>query len=243
MTWKQTNGLAGVGLLQSQEEWTQRNNILSSTISQLINDNINADVQNGLDVGCQAGDPADMLARQTSLTWQGVDPKIEGEAFSRNGIRLFHGAADRIPFPDSSFDCVVLANVYEHIFPELYTASLLEIKRVMKSGGILVGQLPNPYFLIESHSRLPIMGWLPYRLQKVYWRLTPVPWEHDFYVVTIKDLRSRAESLGFNTVMVRNFNYPAEVIPQSLRWAAQLFAPVMKIMPWAWQFVFRKPAE
>ena len=240
MTWKQVNGLAGVGLLQSEVEWGKRNDVLSGTLSQLINDYVDKSAKFGLDVGCQAGDPIDMLVARTTLAWAGIDPKIESGILSRKGSHLHHGSADKIPFPDSSFDCVVLANVYEHILPSLYNTSLAEINRVLNDRGILVGQLPNPYFPIESHSRLPFMGWLPYRIQKLYWRLTPVPWEHDFFVVTISDLRKRAVNLGFQTILIRNFNYPAEVFPRSVLWAVKLMEPVMRVMPWAWQFVFRK---
>lgn len=240
MIWKHTDGLAGAGLLQSREEWSKRNDVLSRTLSQLINENVQANALRGLDLGCQTGDPVDRLARQTRLAWWGADPKIAREMRSPEGIQLLHGSAERIPFPNSYFDCVVLANVYEHILPTLYTASLAEIQRVLKRGGILVGQLPNPFFPIESHSRLPFMGWLPYRVQKLYWRLAPVPWEHDFFVVTIKQLRKNAEALGFHTITIRNFNYPVDVIPQSVRWAARLLEPVMRVLPWAWQFAFRK---
>jgi SAM-dependent methyltransferase len=154
---------------------------------------------------------------------------------------MTHGVAHAIPFSDESFDCVVLANVYEHIEPDLRDASLREIRRVLAPGGILVGQLPNPYFPIESHSRLPFMGWLPYRAQLFYWRLSPVPWDHDFYVVTVRDLRRRAERMGFETLLVRKFNYPPAAIPESLRWAARLLAKTMEVVPWSWQFVFRVP--
>jgi SAM-dependent methyltransferase len=230
-------------LLQSPEEWAARNTVLSDTIGELINTYIQIMNRRALDVGCQQGTPADMLAQRTNLLWSGIDPAITDTKYSQGGIELRHGLADQIPFPDATFDCVTLANVYEHIPPDRYDASIGEIKRVLKPGGILVGQLPNPYFPIESHSRLPFMGWLPYRLQRVYWHLTPVSWEHDFYVVTIKDLKKRALSQGFKTELIRNFNYPLDVIPRSVRWAARLAQPIMKIMPWAWQFVFRKPAH
>ena len=93
-------------------------------------------------------------------------------------------------------------------------------------GGHVIGQIPNPYFPIESHSRLPFMGWLPMRAQKVYWRLSPAPWEHDFFVVTIRQLRAAAEKQGLETLYVRNFNYPPEVIPKALRTAWLRFRPV-----------------
>jgi SAM-dependent methyltransferase len=44
------------------------------------------------------------------------------------------------------FDCVTLANVFEHLEPALHNASMAEIYRVLAPGGILVGQIPNPYF-------------------------------------------------------------------------------------------------
>jgi hypothetical protein len=78
------------------------------------------------------------------------------------------------------------------------------------------------------------------RAQKIYWRLSPVPWEHDFFVVTIRELRASAERLGYRTLCVRNFNYPPEVIPRALRSAWRLLERPMRRMPWAWQFVLQR---
>ena len=228
------------GLLQSPKEWAERNRALSSTLNQLIRCHIQVKTARGLDVGCQNGALTDLLESPPNFKWWGVDPAIEKPLLSPKGAELLPGWAHELSFPAAHFDCVVLANVYEHISPELRTASLAEIHRVLVKGSILVGQLPNPYFPIESHSRLPFMGWLPLRVQLVYWRLAPVPWEHDFYVVTIKDLKRRVEVLGFEAVIIRNFNYPIEAIPKSLQGIARLLEPVMRIVPWSWQFVFRK---
>ena len=228
------------GLLQSPEEWTARNRTLAITLNELVRSHIQLATYQGLDLGCQAGTLTDALERPPNFTWWGVDPIIQSPALSPGGAELLPGWAHQLPFPASHFDCVVLANVYEHVLPEQRTASLAEIHRALVKGGILVGQLPNPYFPIEAHSRLPFMGWLPTRLQVIYWRLAPVHWKHDFFVVTGKDLKRRAEALGFETVVIRNFNYPIEAIPRSIRWLARLAMPVMRIVPWSWQFVFRK---
>ncbi len=236
-----SEALIGKGLLQSPEEWETRNQILTNTLSKLLKDHIQMKTFRGLDLGCQAGALTNSFVESLdNLKWWGIDPAVKERHLSSKGAELLPGWAHQIPFPDSHFDCVVFANVYEHIVPEQRLTSLTEIGRVLAKGGVLVGQLPNPYFPIESHSRLPFMGWLPRRVQLIYWRLTPTPWEHDFYVVTVKDLKRKAEALGFETILVRNFNYPIEVIPRSLHWAAQLLAPVMQIIPWSWQFVFRK---
>lgn len=232
--------LEGRGLLQSQEEWQTRNDALSNALSELIGRHAQASTLRGLDLGCQKGVLTDSLGKLTNFKWWGVDPAIEKPHLSCLGFELISGWAHQIPFPDDYFDCVVFANVYEHVAPEKRTASLSEIHRVLVKGGILVGQLPNPYFPIESHSRLPFMGWLPRKLQLLYWRLTPTPWKHDFYVVTIKDLKRRSEALGFETTLIRNFNYPMEAIPHSVRWIARLLAPAMGLIPWSWQFIFTK---
>ena len=134
------------------------------------------------------------------------------------------------------------ANVFEHIPPDERVTSLREMFRVLKPGGAVVGQIPNPYFLIESHSRLPLMGWLPTKWQHRYWRLAPVSWEHDFYVVTLKHLRAAAEVAGFEVVHTRNFNYPPEAIPRKVRWVAKALERPMRRMPWSWQFILRRPA-
>lgn len=233
----------GRGLLQTPEEIVTRTSVLVSTINDLIRSHIQVETFKGLDLGCQSGALTDMLESLPNFKWWGVDPIIEEPILSPKGANLLPGWAHQLSFPDSHFDCVVFANVYEHVTPELRTPSLAEIHRVLVKGGILVGQLPNPYFPIEAHSRLPFMGWLPRRAQSIYLRLSPVPWKGKhpgFYVVSIKELKKRAEVLGFETVIIRNFNYPAEAIPKAVRWAAQLSRPAMHIVPWSWQFVFRK---
>jgi SAM-dependent methyltransferase len=236
------DGLAGHGMLQSHEEWDVRNEVLVASLAELIERFAPRSTEKALDVGCQRGILTDRWAERTDRAWQGVDPSIDAPTYSPDRIELRRGYAHQLPFGDSEFDCVVLANVYEHILPERRRDSLAELRRVLTPGGVVVGQLPNPYFPIESHSRLPFMGWLPVRAQKAYWRLAPVPWEHDFYVVTVKDVRRRAEEVRLEVPMVRKFNYPPEVVPESVRWAARLLARPMRVFPWAWQFVLRRPA-
>jgi SAM-dependent methyltransferase len=181
----------------------------------------------------------DRYAALTGFDWVGIDPALDRAKRSPNGVELLPGSSDRLEFLDDSFDVAMLANVYEHILPDRRVASFEEIRRVLRPEGVVVGQIPNPYFPIESHSRLPFMGWLPVRLQKAYWRFAPVEWEHDFYVVTPKHLRRDAAAGGMQTAMVRKFNYPPEVIPAKVRGIARALERPMRVMPWAWQFVLR----
>ena len=50
-----------------------------------------------------------------------------------------------LPFPDKSFDVVVMAEVLEHLPYPLITLS--EIKRVLKTNGEFIGNLPLAYHL------------------------------------------------------------------------------------------------
>jgi hypothetical protein len=44
--------------------------------------------------------------------------------------------------------------------------------------------------------------------------------------------------------MVRNFNYPPEVIPERVRGIYRLLeSPMRRWWPWAWQFVIRPRPE
>jgi SAM-dependent methyltransferase len=225
------------GLLQSDQEWDARNRVLSETLTALVREHASTGARRALDIGCQNGWTTDRYAELTDLEWIGVDPVISDEQQSPGGMSLRHGTADALGFPDGTFDVVILANVYEHLLPDRRVASFCEIGRVLAEGGIVVGQIPNPYFPIESHSRLPFMGWLPVRAQRVYWKLSPVDWEHDFFVVTPRHLRRDAAQAGLETVMLRRFNYPPEVIPKAVRRFARLLERPMRIVPWAWQFV------
>jgi ubiquinone/menaquinone biosynthesis C-methylase UbiE len=239
---KTQNALAGGGVTQSQEEWSERNRVMSQTLSDLINRYAPRKHNRALDVGCQNGMVTDMVASQTSFQWWGIDPGLKEAKVTPQGASLAPGFGHEIPFEDHHFDCILFANVFEHVHPPQRVPTLAAMYRVLDVGGVLIGQLPNPHFFIESHSRLPFMGWLPFRLQKAYWKLSPMSkvWDHDFYVVTVHDMRREAEKLGFETVEIINFNYPMEVIPKDMRWAASMLMPIMKAFPWAWQFVFRK---
>ena len=50
-----------------------------------------------------------------------------------------------MPFPDNSFDVVVMAEVMEHLpYPQI---TLNEIKRILKKNGKFIGNLPLAYHL------------------------------------------------------------------------------------------------
>jgi SAM-dependent methyltransferase len=229
-------------LLQTEEEWATRNAILSRRLADTIDEYSAPGATDGIEIGCQHGALTEQLPLLTRVPkWAGIDPSLTEEVVTDRGCTLRPGRASQLGFPDKAFDVAVFANVFEHIPPAERDVSLREIYRVVKPGGVVVGQLPNLYFPIESHSRLPFMGWLPVKWQRRYWRLAPVSWEHDFYAVTMKHLKQAAKRARFQVVHVRNFNYPPDVIPERVRWAPRLLERPMRYMPWSWQFILRRP--
>lgn len=238
---RKTPGVAiGRSLLPSRSEWAVRNRVLADNLAELLNAHSPDVTGRALDVGCQWGLLLESLAPLTSKHWWGVDPIVQRHQ-SRSGFELVSGLAHDIPYPDQAFDAVVLANVYEHIPPDRRDASLVEMHRVLVPGGVVVGQLPNPHFPIESHSKLPFMGFLPARAQGWYWKVSPARRGGGFYSVTIKDLRRRAAEAGLECVLSRNFTYPAEAAPEIVRPLLRRLGRPLARMPWAWQFVLRRP--
>lgn len=58
------------------------------------------------------------------------------------GDRAQVGYSQQMPFPDAHFDAVVASEVLEHLDDATLTASLPEIKRVLKPGGSFLGTVP-----------------------------------------------------------------------------------------------------
>lgn len=230
-------------MLLSESEWNARNSCMSNALIELVRHYVRTKTNRGLDIGCAEGVVADAINATMGLTMCGVDPVHKIRHTSSGGSELLPGSAEHIPYPDSYFDCAILANVYEHIPPNSRKASLQEIERVLVKNGLLIGQLPNPRFPIEAHSRLPFMGFLPRSVQLKYWQIAPVKWKPSvrwWFPVSINELTKGAESLGFETVHIRKFGYTVDVFPASLHWMAELFGPVIRCYPFAWQFVFRR---
>src|SRR5262245_9287589 len=81
----------------------------------------------------------------------------------RERVSLVHQDADRLPFPDSTFDFVVLWQVLEHVFGESARRRLIaEITRVLRSGGHVLVETPNAWFPVDYHdNKVPFAHYLP----------------------------------------------------------------------------------
>jgi SAM-dependent methyltransferase len=110
-----------------------------------------------LDVGCGTGANLEMLGQFGET--EGVDISQDALAFCRergfDNVR--HGAAERLPHADNTFDVVTALDVIEHLDDDL--ASLKEMRRVLKTNGRVLLFVPAFMFLwgvqddVSNHRR------------------------------------------------------------------------------------------
>jgi ubiquinone/menaquinone biosynthesis C-methylase UbiE len=125
---------------------------------------------------------------------------------SGRDIRFIHVTSDKLPFPDASFDGVLMNEVLEHVYDE--QCSLREIKRILKPGGHLIIMSPNRWFPFEGHGAhigryqlpwpVPFLPWLPNRLGNLFMNARNY-WP--------KDIRHLVEGEGYS-VEISDFVWP-----------------------------------
>jgi SAM-dependent methyltransferase len=66
------------------------------------------------------------------------------------GARFKAGFVEEIPFPDNSFDVVIMSEVLEHLGDESLNKALLEVDRVLKQDGKFIGTVPADEDLVQN---------------------------------------------------------------------------------------------
>jgi SAM-dependent methyltransferase len=122
-----------------------------------------------LDIGTGEGQVARLAARGGASLVVGLDPTVAQlrVACERGGGPVYvRGGADRLPFPDASFDAAVVCLVFEHLLE--HTGPIAEIARTLRPGGRFLFFLNHP--LLQS----PNSGWvIDHILDEQYWRIGP----------------------------------------------------------------------
>lgn len=111
-----------------------------------------------LNIGIGAGGVERLLAERG---WQvsSLDPSQAAvDAMARTGVDARCGWAQAMPFDAASFDVVVASEVLEHLEPEIRTAALREIVRVLRPGGWFVGSVPHDEQLADQEVICPDCG-------------------------------------------------------------------------------------
>ena len=99
-----------------------------------------------LNIGCGSG-IFEQLALRKGLRTFSLDPseKAIKQLQSRLNIgdNARAGYIQSIPFPDESFDAVVVSEVLEHLSLDVVRQGLGDVRRVLKPGGRLLGTVPS----------------------------------------------------------------------------------------------------
>jgi ubiquinone/menaquinone biosynthesis C-methylase UbiE len=133
-----------------------------------------------LDIGCGSGGSFEALSKEFRMVI-GCDISPESLVLSKKlvleknlcNVSLVCASAVALPFPDESFDFVLGIDFLHHLLDPL--TALLEIRRVLKTGGVTALDSANRYTLMgsEPHVKLWGVGFLPRVCQELYvhWRL------------------------------------------------------------------------
>jgi O-antigen chain-terminating methyltransferase len=102
-----------------------------------------------LDLGCGRGELLLML-QEAGIEATGVeaDPSLAGAA-RRRGLRVIEGdaLATLRGQPDGHWGAVTAIHLFEHLEPLGLLDLLAELRRVLRAGGLLIAECPNPHSL------------------------------------------------------------------------------------------------
>lgn len=113
-----------------------------------------------LDVGCNSGEFMKILRDGKGCDVVGVDISTNALKLARKKkLKVYNATAEKLPFPDQSFDAVIMREVLVHIHEPV--KALKEIRRVLRPKGFLLGSAP--------HANLEKMVWDDKRLHHRYY--------------------------------------------------------------------------
>lgn len=197
-----------------------------------------------LDIGCADQKPRRYLSTEciyigldhylTASEWYGTRPQVYGDAAA-------------LPFPPSSFDWVLLLDVLEHLPDPQRTIG--EIKRVLKSGGRLVLQVPFLYPLHDAP--LDFQRWTLHGLRTLGQRFELSVTKEECLSNPLQSAALLA-NLAFSKVVLRWLQRrnplgllvvllpPFVVVANLLAWLLSRFVPNDDFMPHGFSLILQK---
>jgi len=157
-----------------------------------------------LDAGCGTGGTTVELRRfgqvvGVDLVWEALLPAAE------RGLdgSLARGSIDQLPFADAAFDVVTSFEVIYHLGVSSDERALVELRRVLKSGGLLLLRVPAHDWLRGAHDVLVhtrhryAWGELRGKLQRAGFQVEQLSWANSalFPPAVAKRLLERAGRL------------------------------------------------
>ncbi|MCS7002265.1 MAG: class I SAM-dependent methyltransferase, partial [Dehalococcoidia bacterium] len=122
-----------------------------------------------LDIGCGVGMYVQAFRRFTDESYGCEYDRDRAVEAGKTVGAVVQAASERLPYPDNTFDVVLLHEVIEHVVSD--RATVREAHRVVKWGGHIVIFAPNRLYPFETHGaylggryvfgNIPLIGWLP----------------------------------------------------------------------------------
>jgi len=131
----------------------------------------------------------------------------------RLGAMFVRSSAEHLAVKENIAKIAICYNIWEHVQNRMEL--LRQVSRVLCQDGLLLLVVPNRFWVIETHYRLPLLSWLPRSLANAYLRVTRRGTEYDVSCPSWWELKESLECGGFgvnnlNLFIIRNFNvlYP-----------------------------------
>ncbi|HEV7905454.1 MAG TPA: class I SAM-dependent methyltransferase [Pyrinomonadaceae bacterium] len=191
-----------------------RRRILESFVREIIAKlNVEGRAPRILDVGCGTGANLEMLAQFGEA--EGVDVSEDALAFCRaRGLtRVSHGAAERLPYADASFDLVTALDVVEHLDDD--AGGLREMRRVLRPGGRALLFVPAFMWLwgvqddVSHHRRRYTLPQLTERVREAGFEVERATYANLTFFAPILAGRLLMRATGVRPASENNFNVPA----------------------------------
>lgn len=173
-----------------------------------------------LELGCGTGLFLERVSR-SGATLIGIDlsadllAKARSRVASIANVRVVEGDAQRLPFPDSSFDAVYGSSILHHLD---LAAALGEVQRVLRVGGRAVFTEPN---LLN-----PQVAYMYYVGPRERFGLSP-----DEMAFTKAHVSRVLARLGFVDAVVRFFDFLHPATPAALLGAVSCFGSMLEGLP------------
>jgi SAM-dependent methyltransferase len=138
---------------------------------EMIRAYVNLETARMLDIGCGIGAYVEKFRAFESRAF-GVDldaDKLQRARADKHLTTLAAALSEHLPFPDNTFDAVLLHEVIEHVADD--RATIQEARRVTRAGGHILVFAPNRLYPFETHGayfsgkyrfgNIPLIGYLP----------------------------------------------------------------------------------
>jgi SAM-dependent methyltransferase len=202
-----------------------------------------------LDIGCGSGHIAAALAELVGPdgTVDAVD--VRDQRLVHEGYTFHQVEGTTLPLPDQSLDIVISNHVIEHVGEETdQLRHLTEIRRVLRPGGRCYLAVPSKWVLVEPHVGIPLLSWLPRRLQSPIVRLAGKGEFYDCEIPTRRRLRRLFAAAGLEWTdktlatlyEVGQLEQPSRAVSLALKAPAWLQRALLPVSP-TFVYLLRRP--